>query len=219
MQMLAKSPNQAIDQAAIDAAMMTRCIELSALATKNGEFPFASLIARGSEILAESTNQVARSTDVTQHAELLAISQAQRAVGGRDLSGCSLYSNIEPCVMCSFPIRETRISRVIYAIRSPFMGGLSKWNVLRDTEISEVMPEAFGPAPEVIVGLGAAEAEAVWRKWNPLIWSIIKYRGCFAAAPQSDGPTRHQAIPGRGGLLRKIVTLYATAAQPRRNRH
>jgi tRNA(adenine34) deaminase len=206
--MTAKSPERTAGQAAIDAAMMAHCVELSASAAKNGEFPFASLICRGSDIVAESTNQVALSADVTRHAELVAISQAQKSLGSKDLSGCTLYSNIEPCVMCSFPIRETRISRVIYAIRSPFMGGLSKWNVLRDSELSEVMPEAFGPVPEVIVGLGVAEAEAVWRKWNPLIWRIIKHRGCFETAPTVDGPVHHPAIPDRGGLLRKILMLH-----------
>jgi tRNA(adenine34) deaminase len=59
------------------------------------------------------------------------------------------------------------------------MGGLSKWNVLRDNELSRMMPEAFGPAPEVVVGLMQREAEKIWWRWNPLIWAVIKHRGCF----------------------------------------
>ncbi len=103
--------------------------------------------------------------------------------------------------MCSFPIRETRISRVVFAIRSPMMGGFSKWNVLRDSELSKVMPEAFGPVPEVIAGLSRREAEKVWRSWNPLIWSVIKHRGCFA----ETAPLHLHAIPQRPGLLRRLL--------------
>lgn len=47
--------------------------------------------------------------------------------------------------MCSFAIRETRIGRVVFSIKSPMMGGLSKWNVLRGTEASHALPEVFGP--------------------------------------------------------------------------
>ena len=82
--------------------------------------------------------------------------------------------------MCSFPIRETRIGRVVYAISSPMMGGWSKWNVLGDNEISNVMPEMFGDAPEVAAGLHYREAAAVWRRWNPVFWLGIRFRGCLA---------------------------------------
>jgi tRNA(adenine34) deaminase len=194
------------DQAAIDTAMMQRCIRLSATATAEGEYPFAAVICEGGRVVAEATNEVARNGDVTRHAELVAVSKAQQVLGRRDLSNCTLYSNVEPCVMCSFPIRETGMARVVYAIGSPIMGGFSRWNVLRDAELSKVMPEAFGPIPEVIAGLLQHEAEQVWRNWNPLIWGIIKYRGCFGSTPED---CRHmRAIPSQQGLLGRLVTLY-----------
>src|SRR5262249_9176148 len=108
-----------MDQSEIDLKMMRRCIELSATAIKEGEFPFSSLIAEGDKIIVEVTNRVRRNADVTQHAELLAVSEAQKALGRKDLRTCTIYSNVEPCVMCSFPIRETRIGRVVFAIASP----------------------------------------------------------------------------------------------------
>jgi tRNA(adenine34) deaminase len=196
-----------IEPSNLDIDMMRRCIRLSAVAAADGEFPFASLICEGNRVIAEATNQVARDADVTRHAELLAISKAQKALGRKDLSNCTIYSNIEPCVMCSFPIRETRISRVIYSISSPMMGGFSKWNVLRDSEISSTMPEAFGPVPEVIAGVLQREAEMVWRKWNPVIWGFIKYRGCFGNAPASDGCIHMPAIPQRQSFIRRILGL------------
>jgi len=162
-----------------DSRMMRRCIELSRIGTAQGELPFACIIVRDGEILAEATNRVSRDLDVTRHAEIIALQQAQQALGRRRLKDCTLYSSVEPCAMCAFPIRETGIGRVAFAITSPAMGGLSKWNVLADHDISERMPQYFRRPPEVIAGLLAAEAEQAWREWNPLIWAVIKRRGCL----------------------------------------
>jgi len=173
-----------------DLRLMQRCIELSRIATLQGEFPFACVIGRDGEVVAEATNRAVRNEDVTSHAELLAITAAQQALGKGKLNGCTLYSTVEPCAMCSFPIRESRIGRVAFSISSPLMGGFSKWPILADHEISTVMPEVFAEPPAVMAGLMRREAEQVWRNWNPLIWGIIKYRGCFGSdrhTPAADG--------------------------------
>lgn len=200
-----------MDQSEIDSRMMQRCIALSVAATKNREFPFACVICDGDRVVAESTNLVRQNGDITRHAELVAISEAQRVLGRRRLSGCTLYSSVEPCPMCSFPIREARISRVVYAIRSPKMGGASRWNILRDTELSRVMPEAFGPVPEVVAGYMAREAAQVWSRWNPIIWAIVRRRGCFTlAAEGADAVETLQAIPSPYGWLRSLLRLHGT---------
>src|SRR4051794_40719094 len=128
-----------------DIRMMSRCIELSRQASSKGEFPFAALIVRGDKVISEALNEVNRQSDITRHAELLAISKAQQVLGKARLAGCTIYSNIEPCPMCSFPIREARLGRLVFGMASPLMGGFSRWNLLADGRISEVMPEAFGP--------------------------------------------------------------------------
>jgi tRNA(adenine34) deaminase len=197
------------NQTSIDVAMMQRCIELSKIATRKGEFPFAAVVCEGQNIVAEEINRVAQNGDVTRHAELLVVSKAQQMLGRKDLSRCTIYSNVEPCVMCAFPIRETRMARVVFAIRSPMMGGFSKWNVLRDAEIANMMPEAFGPVPETIAGLMQKEAEEVWRKWNPIIWGVIKSRGCFSSADHCE---RRNGVPLEIGFLRRMLIQY-------RNRH
>jgi tRNA(adenine34) deaminase len=198
-----------VNQTSIDVAMMQRCIELSKIATRKGEFPFAAVVCEGQNIVAEEINRVAQNGDVTRHAELLVVSKAQQMLGRKDLSRCTIYSNVEPCVMCAFPIRETRMARVVFAIRSPMMGGFSKWNVLRDAEIANMMPEAFGPVPETIAGLMQKEAEEVWRKWNPIIWGVIKSRGCFSSADHCE---RRNGVPLEIGFLRRMLIQY-------RNRH
>src|SRR6476469_8536509 len=142
-----------MDRSVFDVQMMRRCVELSAEAVRQRELPFACVICRDGEGVPDAISRGAHYRDVTRHAEILAISEAQRVLGRSDLSDCTIYSNVEPCPMCSFPIRETRIGRVVYAISSPMMGGFSKWNVLGDNEISNVMPEVFGEKPEVAAGV------------------------------------------------------------------
>jgi tRNA(adenine34) deaminase len=162
-----------------DLEMMRYCIELSAEVGRAGEFPFASVIAKDGRLIAEAGNRVRRDNDITRHAELLAVSEAQKVLGKGKLKGCTLYSNVEPCAMCSFPIRESRIGRVLSAIPSHLMGGFSKFGVLTDGDLSRVMPEAFGAPPEVVLGVMQNEAVRVWRRWNPLIWAVISRRGCL----------------------------------------
>ena len=204
--MIAKANGFDRDRSAIDKLMMERCIGLSEKGVEQGEMPFACVICRGADILVEATNRVARNGDITRHAEMVAISKAQEITDRKDLSDCTLYSTVELCAMCAFAARETRIGRVVFAIKSPMMGGVSKWNVLRDTELSNAMPEVFGPVPEVVGGLMWDEAERVWHAWNPLIWSVIKYRGYLGG--HAAEATTHHAIPARHGLLRRLFAFH-----------
>jgi tRNA(adenine34) deaminase len=79
--------------------------------------------------------------------------------------------------MCSYCIREAWIGRVVYALSSPVMGGFSKWNILRDEQMSDRMPQVFAAAPEVVSGVLARDAQQAWRDWSPLAWEMIKLRG------------------------------------------
>jgi tRNA(adenine34) deaminase len=204
---MSRTPRQFLDE-----KMMARCIELSHEASKAGEIPFAALICKGGDIVAEATNRVVRDGDITRHAELLAISQAQKVLERRILSDCSIYANVEPCPMCSFPIREAQLERVVFAIRSPLMGGMSRWNILRDREISDSMPEAFGDVPEVTAGVLVEQAEKVWRDWNPVAWGVIRYRGLLDR-PQPDGERAREVdelprIPRKRRLLGELLALH-----------
>jgi tRNA(adenine34) deaminase len=175
----------------IELKMMARCIELSRVAAAHGEMPFAAVICRDGTIVAEATNRVSRDADLTRHAELLAVSEAQRVLRTTNLEDCTIYSNVEPCAMCSFPIRESRIKKVVFAIRSPLMGGFSKFEVLRDDQMSTVMPEFFGEAPEVAGGVLVDQAESVWRTLKPIVWAVIRYRGCFGGDPAGEAAAFH----------------------------
>jgi tRNA(adenine34) deaminase len=161
----------------VDRAMMARCVELSRIAIAKGEYPFGTVVARNGDILAEAINRTVRERDVTRHAEVLALSHAQRTVGREQLRQYTLYTNIEPCAMCSYCIREAWIGRVVYALGSPVMGGVSKWNILRDADMSGRMAQVFDAVPEVVGGVLAREAAQAWQDWSPLGWQMIKLRG------------------------------------------
>ena len=176
-----------------DLQMMERCLEVARRGAKKGELPFGALIVSRGKVIAEATNCVSSEGDVTRHAELVALSKAQKVLKRKRLQDCTLYSIVEPCPMCSFPSREARIGRVVFALSSPVMGGCSKWDVLKDDDLSNKLPEVFGPPPEIVSGLLSTQAEQVWSQWNPLAWRFMKRRGCFGSA--ADLPERHAAAP------------------------
>jgi len=207
---------------ATDRAMMARCIELSAIAVKEGEYPFGSLIALDGRIIAEATNRTMRENDVSRHAEVLALSQAQQAVARSELPRATLYSNVEPCAMCSYCIREAWVGRVVYALTSPIMGGATKWNILRDKDISTRVP-IFAPAPEVVSGVLAREVQESWRAWNPLAWEMVRMRGVLTAPEVKEEPVQvlarhrrsvwHHAVFAFMKLSRKAKPVPVTAAR------
>ena len=130
-----------------DKHFMQRCIELSQLSIDNGDAPFGSLITKDNKLIAEGIN--AANTKVSEHAEITALHNAHQVIGSPDLSGCTLYTSCEPCPMCSFMIREYKISRVVFALPSLYMGGYSKWKILQDTDLTK-FNLFFGNLPAVI---------------------------------------------------------------------
>jgi tRNA(adenine34) deaminase len=173
-----------MDADATDRLMMMHCIALSKASGEAGEYPYAAVICRDGVIVAESINMVSHDGDVTRHAEVVAISKAEKTLRTISLDDCEIYVNAEPCAMCSLAIRETRIRRVVYGLSSPHMGGLSKWNILGDHDISTEIPEVFAPPPEIVSGYMAEEAEKALIEWNPIIARIIAKRGLFGTAPR-----------------------------------
>jgi len=183
-----------------DLRMMRRCIALAGASVSEREYPFAAVIARSGALVCESANRVRRDRDVNSHAEIVAISTAQR-IHGADLSDCTIYSIVEPCAQCCYAIRETRIGRVVYGLRSPLMGGHTRWDILSDANLSAALPEVFLPAPEIVSGFLQKEVEAVFHSWNPLIWQVIKARGVFVGVGDGGGARVSRARSFAAGLV------------------
>ncbi|MGB9117421.1 nucleoside deaminase [Bradyrhizobium sp.] len=186
-----------------DRMMMARAIALSKQSGASGEYPYGVLICRGGKVVAESINRVKHDRDVTRHAEVVAISAAQKALRCTSLDDCVIYGSAEPCVLCSYAIRESRIGRVVYGLHSPHMGGLSKWNVLKDESLSRTMPEVFAPPPTIVAGFMADEADRALLECNPLVWMAMKRRGLFVTEAPGTQMSREPSLPrnGHGELL------------------
>ncbi len=146
---------------------MKRCIELADQALERGDNPFGSVIVKDNEIIVEGVNDI-KENDVTNHAEILAMRKAQKLLNTNDLSDCTIYSNCEPCPMCSFMMRELKFNTVVFALTSPYMGGYSKWGILQDKDLEKFKP-VFSKPPKVIVGVLKEEAEEVFKKAG---WSM-----------------------------------------------
>jgi len=181
----------AADTRAIDERMMRRCLGLAVKSAELGEYPYGAVIVRDGEVVVETTNRVARDRDVTRHAEVVAISEAQKALASTDLGGCTLYTNVEPCALCSYAIRESRLARVVYAMRSPVMGGASRWNILSDPGLSDTMPEVFMPPPDIAPDVLSEEADAMLRRRAPVMWAFFHARGLIAASSQDVAGGEH----------------------------
>jgi tRNA(adenine34) deaminase len=83
-------------------------------AFEQGEIPVGAVIACNNRVIAKAHNQTELLNDVTAHAEMLAFTAAAEALGGKYLTGCTLYVTLEPCVMCAGAAFWTQISRVVY---------------------------------------------------------------------------------------------------------
>ena len=93
---------------------MTEAIAEARRAEAEGEVPVGAVVVREGRIISRGYNQVELLKDATAHAEMLALTAAEAAVGDWRLTDCDLYVTKEPCPMCAGAIVHTRIRRVIF---------------------------------------------------------------------------------------------------------
>lgn len=86
------------------------------------EVPVGAVVVRAGKIIARAYNQVELLKDATAHAEMLALTQAEAAVGDWRLTDCDLYVTKEPCAMCAGALVHVRIQRVIFGCADPRAG-------------------------------------------------------------------------------------------------
>jgi len=174
----------------IDSDMMERCIALAMRSVDLGEYPYAAVICRNGEVLCESINSVRHDHDVTHHAEIVAISEAQRRLTRVSLEDCTINANAEPCALCCYAMRETRIGRVVYGVPAPLTGGVTRWNILADTKLSVTLPEVFAPPPEIAPGFMREQIESAIARRVPLAWEFIRSRDIFGGPLPAEIVTR-----------------------------
>jgi tRNA(adenine34) deaminase len=100
-----------------DEYFMREALRLANKAAKADEVPVGAVAVRAGKIIARAHNQVELLKDATAHAEMLALTQAEAAVGDWRLIDCDLYVTKEPCAMCAGALVHTRIRRVIFGCK------------------------------------------------------------------------------------------------------
>src|ERR1041385_850432 len=105
-----------------DADYMHDALRLAEKAHQADEVPVGCVVVRAGKIIGRASNQVELLKDATAHAEMLALTQAEAAVGDWRLTECDLYVTKEPCPMCAGALVHTRIRRVIFGCTDPAAG-------------------------------------------------------------------------------------------------
>ena len=97
-----------------DAAFMRKALAEAEQAEREGEVPVGAIVVCRGRVLARTHNLTETLHDVTAHAEMQAITAAANALGGKYLTGCTLYVTVEPCPMCAGALGWSQISRIVY---------------------------------------------------------------------------------------------------------
>ena len=97
-----------------DEQYMRRALDEARQALEEGEIPIGAVVVAKGRIISRAHNQTETLNDVTAHAEMLAITAAANALGGKYLTECTLYVTVEPCVMCAGAIGWAQIPRIVY---------------------------------------------------------------------------------------------------------
>jgi tRNA(adenine34) deaminase len=102
-----------------DEYFMRDAIRQAVKAYEDDEVPVGAVIVRNGRVIARAWNQVEMLNDATAHAEMLALTAAEAAVGDWRLTDCTLYATKEPCPMCAGAIVHCRLARVVFGASDP----------------------------------------------------------------------------------------------------
>ncbi|MBR3399567.1 MAG: nucleoside deaminase [Prevotella sp.] len=97
-----------------DEQYMRRALDEARQALEEGEIPIGAVVVAKGRIISRAHNQTETLNDVTAHAEMLAITAASNALGGKYLTDCTLYVTVEPCPMCAGAIGWAQVPRIVY---------------------------------------------------------------------------------------------------------
>lgn len=136
-----------------DRFFMDAALELAKQAAAEGEVPVGCVIVRQGQIVGQGRNRRETEKTALGHAEIEAISQACRNLGGWRLWDCTLYVTLEPCPMCAGAIVNARIPRVVYGASDKKCGACGS--------VCDLFGMDFNHHPSVTAGVGEEEATAL----------------------------------------------------------
>ena len=132
-----------------DGYFMDQALMLAREALADGEVPVGCVITRGDEIVGRGRNRREKDKSALAHAEIEAINEACRALGGWRLWECTLYVTLEPCPMCAGAIVNARIPRVVYGAADRKCGAVDS--------VCSLFSMAFNHHPQVESGVRGEE--------------------------------------------------------------
>lgn len=124
-----------------DARYMRMALEEARAALQADEIPIGAVIVADGRVIGRGHNMTETLGDVTAHAEMLAITAATQTLGGKYLTGATIYVTVEPCLMCAGAIAWSQLSRIVYGADDP-KRGYSTYIAARNTPTKPSKPSA-----------------------------------------------------------------------------
>lgn len=101
---------------------MRKALEEALIAREEGEIPVGAVVACKGKIIARAHNETEKLNDVTAHAEMIAVTMAASALGGKYLNECTLYVTMEPCTMCAGALAWAQLGELVFGAADPHRG-------------------------------------------------------------------------------------------------
>lgn len=139
----------------MDEQMMRQALSLAAQAAAEGEVPVGCVVTLDGQVVGQGRNRREVGKNALYHAEIEAIDEACRTLGGWRLWQCTLYVTLEPCPMCAGAIINARIPRVVYGAKDPKAGSCGS--------VTDLFAAAYNHHPQVEQGLLEAQCAGLLR--------------------------------------------------------
>ena len=133
----------------LDEKYMLEALKEAQAARDEDEIPIGAVVTCRGRIIARGHNMTERLHDPTAHAEMIAITAATEAMGGKYLSDCTLYVTVEPCPMCAGALNWAQVGRIVYGAIDPKRG------------FSLFSPSLLHPKTEVSAGVLAEQCSTI----------------------------------------------------------
>lgn len=114
---------------------MRMALDLAREAENAGEVPAGAVVVLGDHVIGRGRNAPIARSDPTAHAEILALREATAAIANYRLEGATIYSTLEPCVMCAGALVAARVERLVFGARDLRFGGVCSKFRLADSEV------------------------------------------------------------------------------------
>lgn len=137
---------------------MRMALELAREASGAGEVPVGAVVIVGGRVIGRGRNSPVAMSDPTAHAEILALREAAAAMGNYRLEGATVYSTLEPCVMCAGALVAARVARLVFGARDLRFGGVRSKFRAADSDL-------LNHRVEIVEGVLGADCAEIMRQF------------------------------------------------------